>query len=211
MILLLWTHFQDFWTLWRPCIHSFASFPWTIARSPIPLLYMDIHCLPSSSPSSFNHKTASKTCPTWSSTHTDHQNITTICFFKARMYDVALPFFLFLQFHFPPSVIWVSYLAKCSSSSMSYYNCGRHRLQWKKRGPLRKRYVIKAKKGFSELQEKPVEVSEKKGTIAGAVALIIGTSIGTGILALPNKASPAVSPFFIVPNNWIGSFVFCIY
>ncbi|XP_062092928.1 uncharacterized protein LOC133798573 isoform X2 [Humulus lupulus] len=36
------------------------------------------------------------------------------------------------------------------------------------------------------------EVSdEKKGTIAGAVALIIGTSIGSGILALPQKASPA--------------------
>ncbi|CAN1288760.1 Tyrosine-specific transport system 1 [Linum perenne] len=37
-----------------------------------------------------------------------------------------------------------------------------------------------------------VEVEDKKkGTIAGAVALIIGTSIGSGILALPNKASPA--------------------
>ncbi|PON34097.1 Tryptophan/tyrosine permease [Parasponia andersonii] len=32
---------------------------------------------------------------------------------------------------------------------------------------------------------------EKKGTIAGAVALIIGTSIGSGILALPQKASQA--------------------
>ncbi|GAB4854929.1 hypothetical protein Ancab_023517 [Ancistrocladus abbreviatus] len=30
-----------------------------------------------------------------------------------------------------------------------------------------------------------------KGTIAGAVALIIGTSIGSGILALPKKISPA--------------------
>ncbi|CAN0825482.1 Tyrosine-specific transport system 1 [Linum grandiflorum] len=34
-------------------------------------------------------------------------------------------------------------------------------------------------------------VAEKKGTIGGAVALIIGTSIGSGILALPNKALPA--------------------
>lgn len=35
-------------------------------------------------------------------------------------------------------------------------------------------------------------VAKKKGTIAGAVALVIGTSIGSGILALPEKASPAV-------------------
>ncbi|XP_019247829.1 PREDICTED: uncharacterized protein LOC109227215 isoform X4 [Nicotiana attenuata] len=32
---------------------------------------------------------------------------------------------------------------------------------------------------------------KKKGTVAGAVALIIGTSIGSGILALPQKTSPA--------------------
>ena len=37
------------------------------------------------------------------------------------------------------------------------------------------------------------EVAEKKGTIAGAVALIIGTSIGSGLLALPQKALPAVT------------------
>ncbi|KAB1202693.1 Tyrosine-specific transport protein 2 [Morella rubra] len=35
------------------------------------------------------------------------------------------------------------------------------------------------------------DTSKKKGTIAGAVALVIGTSIGSGILALPEKASPA--------------------
>ncbi|XP_022133500.1 uncharacterized protein LOC111006064 isoform X2 [Momordica charantia] len=40
-----------------------------------------------------------------------------------------------------------------------------------------------------ELQ--PVRASEKKGTVAGAMALVIGTSIGSGILALPEKASPA--------------------
>lgn len=34
----------------------------------------------------------------------------------------------------------------------------------------------------------------KKGTVAGAVALIVGTSIGSGILALPKMASPAVIP-----------------
>ncbi|KAL5998378.1 hypothetical protein ACLOJK_009318, partial [Asimina triloba] len=32
---------------------------------------------------------------------------------------------------------------------------------------------------------------EKKGTMAGAVALIVGTSIGSGILALPKRTSPA--------------------
>ncbi|KAI4384408.1 hypothetical protein MLD38_002572 [Melastoma candidum] len=38
---------------------------------------------------------------------------------------------------------------------------------------------------------------KKKGTIAGAVALIIGTSIGSGILALPQRAAPAG----IVPSS----------
>lgn len=42
------------------------------------------------------------------------------------------------------------------------------------------------------MREEPSKVAKKKGTIAGAVALIIGTSIGSGILALPKKASPAV-------------------
>ncbi|KAL0403457.1 UNVERIFIED_CONTAM: hypothetical protein Sradi_1986500 [Sesamum radiatum] len=35
------------------------------------------------------------------------------------------------------------------------------------------------------------ESVRKKGSVAGAVALIVGTSIGSGILALPNKTSPA--------------------
>ncbi|KAL9388564.1 hypothetical protein Peur_017169 [Populus x canadensis] len=51
--------------------------------------------------------------------------------------------------------------------------------------------VTKAKKVPVELSEEPAKVTGKKGTVAGAVALIIGTSIGTGILALPQKASPA--------------------
>lgn len=42
-----------------------------------------------------------------------------------------------------------------------------------------------------ELQ--PVTAPEKKGTVAGAMAFIIGTSIGSGILALPEKASSSVS------------------
>jgi tyrosine-specific transport protein len=56
----------------------------------------------------------------------------------------------------------------------------------------RKPYAIKAKKYSPQLSEEPSKVAKKKGTIAGAVALIIGTSIGSGILALPKKASPAV-------------------
>ncbi|KAJ7975074.1 Tyrosine-specific transport protein [Quillaja saponaria] len=51
----------------------------------------------------------------------------------------------------------------------------------------------KAKKYFAQLSKEPNKVAEKKekGNIAGAVALVIGTSIGSGILALPEKASPA--------------------
>ncbi|KAM0023298.1 putative amino acid/polyamine transporter 2 [Helianthus debilis subsp. tardiflorus] len=48
-------------------------------------------------------------------------------------------------------------------------------------------------KGTLKKQSKvdPIALSgTKKGTVAGAVALIIGTSIGTGILALPQKTSP---------------------
>ncbi|KAI6676502.1 hypothetical protein NL676_037298 [Syzygium grande] len=48
----------------------------------------------------------------------------------------------------------------------------------------------RAKRG-SEAVEAGEEGSEKKGTMAGAVALIVGTSIGSGILALPKKASSA--------------------
>lgn len=54
---------------------------------------------------------------------------------------------------------------------------------------------MKAKKVPVELSEEPAKVTEKKGTVAGAVALIIGTSIGSGMLALPQKASPAVNIF----------------
>lgn len=43
----------------------------------------------------------------------------------------------------------------------------------------------------------------KKGTIAGAVALIVGTSIGSGILALPEKASPAVTTSLSVSSGLI--------
>ncbi|GMH31854.1 hypothetical protein Nepgr_033698 [Nepenthes gracilis] len=42
------------------------------------------------------------------------------------------------------------------------------------------------------LKERPKYVkTDQKGTVGGAVALIVGTSIGSGILALPKKISPA--------------------
>ncbi|XP_074366254.1 uncharacterized protein LOC141707136 isoform X2 [Apium graveolens] len=46
-------------------------------------------------------------------------------------------------------------------------------------------------KWIAELKEETQYGSSKKGTIAGAVALIIGTSIGSGILTLPKKTSLA--------------------
>lgn len=59
-----------------------------------------------------------------------------------------------------------------------------------------KHYARKAQKFSNELSKETSKVAEKKeGTVVGAVALIIGTSIGTGILALPEKAFPAVLPF----------------
>lgn len=55
--------------------------------------------------------------------------------------------------------------------------------------------MTKAKRSTIELEKE--SVPEKKGSISGAVALIIGTSIGSGILALPQKASPAVRHYYI--------------
>ncbi|XP_010658409.1 uncharacterized protein LOC100251314 isoform X1 [Vitis vinifera] len=51
--------------------------------------------------------------------------------------------------------------------------------------------ATKANRSVAELRKEPIKESKKKGTISGAVALIIGTSIGSGILALPQKAAPA--------------------
>lgn len=45
---------------------------------------------------------------------------------------------------------------------------------------------------IEKLSQEPNQISKKQGTVAGAVALIVGTSIGSGILALPKKTSPAV-------------------
>ncbi|XP_019193212.1 PREDICTED: uncharacterized protein LOC109187473 [Ipomoea nil] len=44
---------------------------------------------------------------------------------------------------------------------------------------------------IEKLSQEPNKISKKQGTVAGAVALIVGTSIGSGILALPKKTSPA--------------------
>ena len=40
---------------------------------------------------------------------------------------------------------------------------------------------------------------EKRGSVAGAVALIVGTSIGSGILAVPQRTAPAVSLSSLAP------------
>lgn len=58
----------------------------------------------------------------------------------------------------------------------------------KKKTPWRTHKIYVTKEG-----ESVINGAGKKGTIAGAVALIVGTSIGSGILALPQKASPAVN------------------
>ncbi|WMV25585.1 hypothetical protein MTR67_018970 [Solanum verrucosum] len=52
-------------------------------------------------------------------------------------------------------------------------------------------WKISAIKGGKECSEVTQRIYKKKGTVAGAVALIIGTSIGSGILALSQKTSPA--------------------
>ncbi|KAK8542195.1 hypothetical protein V6N13_137231 [Hibiscus sabdariffa] len=69
---------------------------------------------------------------------------------------------------------------------------GRQWLQ-KKKTPWRNHRIHVTKEGESviKVEDKGVNGAGRKGTIAGAVALIIGTSIGSGILALPQKASPA--------------------
>ncbi|XP_019052849.1 PREDICTED: uncharacterized protein LOC104594843 isoform X2 [Nelumbo nucifera] len=75
-----------------------------------------------------------------------------------------------------------------------YYGCSGHE-QHQKRTPVTgklKLFITKPKKSSSmQLREESIEASDKKGTVLGAVSLIIGTSIGSGILALPKRTSPA--------------------
>ncbi|KAH9768275.1 hypothetical protein KPL71_011552 [Citrus sinensis] len=79
------------------------------------------------------------------------------------------------------------------------------RCQWRQEQKLsitrKPSYLNKAKKGLIQLEEETIKNDQEKGTIAGAVALIIGTSIGSGILALPQKASPAVKPLILIEIN----------
>ncbi|KAK6144817.1 hypothetical protein DH2020_021637 [Rehmannia glutinosa] len=69
----------------------------------------------------------------------------------------------------------------------SYFQLGWQKSQsWKFSEANKKKFVTVRLK-----DDEPVKVSRKKGSIGGAIALIIGTSIGSGILALPKKTSPA--------------------
>ncbi|XP_059628307.1 uncharacterized protein LOC132271063 isoform X2 [Cornus florida] len=74
---------------------------------------------------------------------------------------------------------------------ITYFACAYYNLHRKNTSHSWKVYETKTRKTIVNLREQPPEVSKKKGTVAGAVALIIGTSIGSGILALPQKTSPA--------------------
>lgn len=74
-----------------------------------------------------------------------------------------------------------------SGFSHPQLECQKHSHIWKVTEAESKKFVI------NNLRNEGVKISRKKGSIGGAVALIIGTSIGTGILALPMKTSPAVT------------------
>ncbi|KAL0358686.1 UNVERIFIED_CONTAM: hypothetical protein Sangu_0718000 [Sesamum angustifolium] len=63
-------------------------------------------------------------------------------------------------------------------------NCPQLGFQWRFSKAKKRKFVI------VKLRDEGAGV-RKKGSVAGAVALIVGTSIGSGILALPNKTSPA--------------------
>ncbi|KAF8412605.1 hypothetical protein HHK36_000574 [Tetracentron sinense] len=81
----------------------------------------------------------------------------------------------------------------CIKYQISYCGFAGHWQHGEKKLAARnwKFFAAKADKSTVQLKEESVKGSEKKGTVIGAVALIIGTSIGTGILALPKRTSPA--------------------
>ncbi|KAH9768279.1 hypothetical protein KPL71_011552 [Citrus sinensis] len=95
-------------------------------------------------------------------------------------------------------------LAYKSSQTIKDHSIMQHN-QWRQEQKLsitrKPSYLNKAKKGLIQLEEETIKNDQEKGTIAGAVALIIGTSIGSGILALPQKASPAVKPLILIEIN----------
>ncbi|CAI9091059.1 OLC1v1025978C1 [Oldenlandia corymbosa var. corymbosa] len=85
----------------------------------------------------------------------------------------------------PPSRSWSLFPQESTTICLKFriHFDGVRQAQSLKLSPIRRRKCI-----VLNLQE---ESAKKKGTIAGAISLIIGTSIGSGILALPKKTSPA--------------------
>ncbi|XP_057979579.1 uncharacterized protein LOC131165643 isoform X2 [Malania oleifera] len=76
-------------------------------------------------------------------------------------------------------------------SRISYHTCY---CQWQREQKTLlggKLSASKTDKVLPHLKERRIKGHEKRGTITGAIALIIGTSIGSGILMLPKKTSPA--------------------
>ncbi|KAJ8766042.1 hypothetical protein K2173_020558 [Erythroxylum novogranatense] len=105
---------------------------------------------------------------------------------------MPLAAFLFPQTHKNDKLItsWCTRHRKHAKINCGYlaWDC---KWQQKQKLSVQRCSMAKVKKDATEGNEEQVYVFEKKGTIAGAVALIVGTSIGSGILALPRKASPA--------------------
>ncbi|KAL1542478.1 tyrosine-specific transport protein-like [Salvia divinorum] len=97
------------------------------------------------------------------------------------------------EIHFSKSREFSSFNSALFGCGFSYpkLECQKQPYIWKFAEVKNKKLVI------AKLGNNPVKISRKKGSIAGAVALIIGTSIGTGILALPKKTFPAG----IVPSS----------
>ncbi|KAI3849798.1 hypothetical protein MKW98_026712 [Papaver atlanticum] len=85
------------------------------------------------------------------------------------------------------------------TSSIEYYSCcTTYGLNQRKISSLRlnrKAFLVRASKNTAKATDVVLDGStknkKKNGSIVGAVALIIGTSIGSGILELPRKTSPA--------------------
>ena len=50
----------------------------------------------------------------------------------------------------------------------------------------------------ADTTQQPAPVAAERGSILGAIALIVGTSVGAGILALPAETAPAVSGYSIL-------------
>ncbi|KAE8684895.1 Vacuolar membrane ATPase 10 [Hibiscus syriacus] len=79
----------------------------------------------------------------------------------------------------------------CINVDIKKHPCVRLWLQKKKTPWMNHKIHVTKGESVIKVEDKAVDGAGKRGTIAGAVALIIGTSIGSGILALPQKASPA--------------------